>query len=144
MKNFKTVSFSILIDSDRKTIWDTLWNPITYPKWTNVFCEGNYYKGRLKEGNTIQFLKEGGDGMTSYIQKCVENEQIAFIHQAELKNGIELDFEWHNAKEIYHLKQETDASTELQVIVDVTSDMEEYFNDTFPKALRLIKKLSEQ
>jgi hypothetical protein len=41
------------------------------------------------------------------------------------------------------LKKETDNGTELQVVLDVTPDMEGYFNEVFPKALTLIKQLSE-
>ncbi|WP_017258782.1 SRPBCC family protein [Pedobacter arcticus] len=144
MKNLKTLSFSIFIDSDREGVWDTLWNPRTYGKWTSVFCEGNYYTGELKQGNTIKFLKEEREGMTSYIQKLVKNEQIVFVHQKQIKDGIETDFAWQGAREIYHLKKETDSSTELQVIVDVASNMEEYFADAFPKSLTLVKQLAEQ
>ncbi|HEX7366326.1 MAG TPA: hypothetical protein VF273_04475 [Pelobium sp.] len=144
MSNLKTISFSILIDSSRETVWDVLWNHKTYPKWTNAFCAGNYYEGTLEQGATIKFLKSDGEGMTSYIQKLVDNEHIAFIHQAGLENGIEKDFEWQGAREIYNFKKETDACTELQVIVDVSPEMEQYFNNTFPKALQLVKQMAEE
>lgn len=143
MKNLKTISFSIAIDSDRAGIWDVLWNLETYEKWTSVFCEGNYYTGELKQGNTIQFLRKSGGGMSSYIENVVKNEQIVFVHQKEIKNGVETEFAWQGAREIYYLKKESDSSTELQVIVDVTADMEEYFNDVFPKALNFIKQTAE-
>lgn len=144
MKNLKTVSFSIFIDSDREKIWNVLWDPETYKKWTYVFSEGSHYKGEMKEGNTIQFLGEEGGGMNSYIEKLIENEQMVFSHQSELKNGVETQSSWQGAKEIYYLKKETDNSTELQVVVDVTPNMESYFTEAFPKALTLIKQLSEK
>lgn len=144
MKDFKTSLFSILIESDTTTIWDALWNPKSYEKWTSVFCDGNHYVGELRQGNTVQFLKADGEGMTSYIQKFVENEHIAFVHQAEIKNGVETTFDWKDAKEIYHLKKEGNRRTTLQVVVDVTTKMEEYFNVAFPKALLLIKQISEE
>ncbi|MET4081568.1 hypothetical protein ABIB40_001517 [Pedobacter sp. UYP30] len=143
MKSLKTISFSIFIDSGREKIWDVLWNPTTYKKWTKVFAEGSYYKGELKEGNTIQFLGQDGGGMISYIEKLIENEQMVFAHQKELKDGVETESNWQGAKEIYYLRKETETSTELQVILDVALDMESYFNDVFPKALILIKQLSE-
>ena len=143
MKNLKTISFSISINSDRGKIWNVLWNPKTYEKWTVVFTEGSHYKGDLKQGNTIQFLGKDGGGMSSYIEKLIENDQMVFSHQKEIKEGVETDSNWQGAKEIYYLKKETDNSTELQVILDVTPDMEAYFNDIFPKALILIKELVE-
>ncbi|MEO6230671.1 MAG: SRPBCC domain-containing protein [Ferruginibacter sp.] len=144
MKNLKTISFSIHIDSGREKIWSTLWNSETYKKWTSVFAEGSYYKGELKQGNMVQFLGEDGGGMSSHIEKLIENEQMVFAHQKEIKNGLETDSTWQGAKEIYYLKKEDDTGTELQVILDVTPDMEDYFKKTFPRALDLIKQLSEQ
>lgn len=144
MKNLKTISFSIHIDSDREKIWSVLWNPTTYEKWSSVFTEGSHYKGELKQGGKIQFLGKDGGGMSSVIEKLIENEQMVFAHQKELKNGLETDSTWEGAKEIYYLKEETDTSTELQVIIDITPDMEEYFKKTFPKALALVREISEQ
>lgn len=144
MEILKTISFSIHIDSDRKKIWEVLWNPNTYQKWTSVFAEGSHYKGELKQGNTIQFLGKDGGGMSSYIEKRIENEQMVFAHQKEVKNGVETDSKWQGAKEIYYLKKETDTSSELQVIMDVLPDMEHYFKKTFPNALALVRQLSEQ
>lgn len=143
MKDIKTISFSIFIDSDREKIWNVLWDAKNYEKWTSVFMEGSHYTGELKQGNTIQFLGKDGAGMTSHIDKLVENEQIVFAHQGEIKDGVETTAVWQGAKEIYHLKKETETGTELQVILDVLPDMEDYFNDAFPKALNIVKQLSE-
>lgn len=143
MKNIKTISFSIFINSDREKIWSVLWDAESYEKWTSVFMEGSHYKGELKQGNTIQFLGKDNAGMTSHIDKLVENEQLVFAHQKEIKNGVETEAVWQGAKEIYYLKKETETGTELQVILDVIPDMENYFNEVFPKALMLVKQLSE-
>ncbi|MBK0383004.1 SRPBCC domain-containing protein [Pedobacter sp. SD-b] len=144
MKHLKTISFSIQIKANRKKVWKVLWNPETYKKWTGVFAEGSHYEGELKQGNTIHFLGSGSDGMIAIIEKMVENEQMVFSHQREVKNGVETDSLWQGAKEIYYLKEETGTSTELQVIMDVTQDMEEYFSKVFPEALRLVKQIAEQ
>lgn len=143
MKNLKTISFSIHIDSDRGKVWNALWNPKTYEKWTSVFGDGSHYKGELKQGHTIQFLgKEGG--MSAVVEKVIENEQMVFVHQKEVRNGVELVSAWQGAKEIYFLRTDLDTGVELQVVLDVTPDMEEYFTTTFPKALALVKQISEQ
>lgn len=144
MKNLKKISFSIHIDADKRKIWNVLWNPKTYEKWTSEFSEGSHYKGELTKGNTIQFLGKDGGGMTSYIEELIENEHMVFVHQRELKNGVETDSTWQGAKEIYYLKKDNDSGTELQVIMDITPDMEDYFNTSFPKALALVKQISEQ
>lgn len=143
MKNKKTISFSIFIDSDREKIWEVLWDPKTYQEWAGVFCQGSHYIGELKQGNAIKFLGEDGSGLSSYIEKIIDREQMVFLHQKEIQKGKETDSAWQGAREIYYLKKETDNSTELQVIMDVTQDMESYFNEVFPKALILIKELAE-
>ncbi len=143
MKNSNTVSFSIHIDANRKKVWHILWNPVTYEKWTRVFMEGSHYDGEMRQGNTIRFLGKDGSGMSSLVEKLVENEQMVFAHQKEVKNGLETDSTWQGAREIYYLK-ETDTGTDLKVIIEVTPDMEVYFKNTFPKALSLVKTLTEQ
>ncbi|PWJ58261.1 uncharacterized protein YndB with AHSA1/START domain [Dyadobacter jejuensis] len=143
MEKLKTISFSVSINAPRERIWEVLWQPKTYEKWTSVFMEGSHYKGDLKQGHTIDFLAKNGDGMRSLVEKLIVNEQMVFSHQKELKEGVETATTWQGAKEIYFLKKESDTSIELQVIMDITPEMEEYFNDAFPKALGRIKQYSE-
>ncbi|HET8830399.1 MAG TPA: hypothetical protein VFM79_13720 [Pelobium sp.] len=143
MKNKRTISFSISINSDRGKVWEVLWDPKAYQQWTSVFCQGSHYIGELKQGNIIKFLGDDGRGLSSYIEKLIDREQMVFSHQKEIQDGKETDSTWQGAREIYYLKKETDNCTELQVIMDVTQDMESYFNEVFPKALILIKELAE-
>lgn len=143
MKNLKTISFAIHIDAVRNKVWNTLWNPKTYEKWTKVFSEGSHYQRELKQGHSIQFLGNEG-GMIALVEKMIENEQMVFIHQKEVKNGVESESSWQGAKEIYYLKKDSDNGIELQVILDVTPEMEDYFRDRFPKALEKVKQISEQ
>ncbi|MBC7566747.1 MAG: hypothetical protein H7223_07245, partial [Pedobacter sp.] len=51
--------------------------------------------------NRIQFLGKDGGGMTSYIEKLIENEQMVFAHQKELKGGVETESMWQGAQAIY-------------------------------------------
>ncbi len=98
-------------------------------------------KREFKQGSTIQFLNKVGGGMSTGFEKLIENEQVVFVHQKELKNGVETETVWQGAKEIYYLKRESDFGTELQVAMDITSDVEDYFDRTFPKALALVKQI---
>lgn len=143
MKNLKTISFTTHIGAAREKVWDVLWEPDSYRKWTSVFMEGSHYTGDLKEGRTIRFLGNETNGMSALVEKSVENEQMVFLHQNEVKNGEVVESSWQGAREIYYLK-ETSAGTELQIIIDITPDMEDYFQTAFPQAQALIKQLSEQ
>lgn len=127
MKNLKTISFTTHIGAARGKVWNVLWDPDTYRKWTSVFMEGSHYAGDLKEGQTIRFLGNETDGMSALVEKSVENEQMVFLHQNEVKNGEVVESSWQGSREIYYLK-ETGAGTELQIIIDITPDMEDYFH----------------
>jgi uncharacterized protein YndB with AHSA1/START domain len=144
MKILKRITFSIHIASDRNTVWNILWNPETYEEWSSMFSEGSHCKGELKQGNTIHFLNKDGAGISSHIEKLKENEQLVFANHKELKNGVEIGNSWEGAKEIYNLKDKGEHATGLQVRVDTTPDMEGYFQQRFPQALAMVKRLSEQ
>ena len=71
-----------------------------------------------------------------------------FKHLGMVKKGVEqpLDEEtkkWSGCMENYTL-QESNGSTELTVEVDISEEMHAYFEEHFPKALEVVKTLSEK
>ena len=105
--------------------------------------EGSYAKSDWKEGSKIEFLGPGGDGMFSVIYKKIDNVQITFKHLGEIKGDVENTSNWADALESYFLT-EKDGGTELSVELHSTEDFQQYFNDTFPKALDMVKQLAEK
>ena len=140
--------FKIEINAPREKVWDVLWNDETYPKWTNVFCEGTYAESDWKEGSKIHFLSPNGEGMNSIIDRKIDNEYMAFKHLSELKHFKEMPIddaaqEWTGAMETYKLTQQNNSNTVLEVKMDTVEKYAEYFNNTFPKGLEMVKQLSE-
>ncbi|MCU7549985.1 SRPBCC domain-containing protein [Chitinophagaceae bacterium LB-8] len=139
----ETTKFSIQINAPKEKVWQTLWSDDTYRQWTVVFHEGSYAKTDWKEGSSVQFLTPEGDGMYSRISKLIPNTQMTFEHQGEVKGGVEQpQSSWAGAKESYYLS-ENNGVTELTVEMDTVEEFIQYFKDIFPKALQLIKSLSE-
>jgi hypothetical protein len=138
-----TLKFTTKINAPKEKVWDILWNDSTYRKWTAAFMEGSYAESDWKEGSKILFLTPKGDGMFSIIEKKIPNEQMTFKHLGELRNGIEKPKDWGDARESYQLK-EKNGITELDVQLDSVGEFEQYFNDTFPKALNVLKQIAEQ
>ena len=68
---------------------------------------------------------------------------MTFKHLGELKKGVEEPKDWEGAKESYHL-EEKNGVTELDVQLESIGEFEQYFNDTFPKALNVLKQIAEQ
>ncbi|SHL85052.1 SRPBCC family protein [Flavobacterium xinjiangense] len=143
-----TLEFKIEINAPREKVWDVLWEEETYKKWTSVFGEGTYALSDWKEGSKIHFLSPSGDGMNSIIYQKIDNEYIAFMHLSEIKNFQEMPIddpnqEWSGAMETY-LLTENKGVTVLEAKMDSVEKYVDYFRITFPKALDLVKKFSEE
>jgi len=143
-----TLEFKIEINAPREKVWDVLWEEETYKKWTSVFGEGTYALSDWKEGSKIHFLSPSGDGMNSIIYQKIDNEYIAFMHLSEIKNFQEMPIddpnqEWSGAMETY-LLTENKGVTVLEAKMDSVEKYVDYFRITFPKALDLVHKFSEE
>ena len=143
----KTLHFSIEIKAPRERVWKTLWEDATYRQWTSVFNESSYAVSDWEEGSKIQFLSADGSGMYSLIDKKTLNKQMTFRHLGIVKDGIEQPAdektgEWKDALESYFLT-ENNGVTELKAELNTIEAYEQYFRDTFPKALEKVKHLVE-
>jgi len=141
------VNFTTTINAPKAKVWQVLWDDVTYKQWTKVFHEGSYAVSDWKEGSEIHFLTPEGSGMYSIIEKNIPQERMSFKHIGEIKNFEELPLddassEWSGATENYMLEEDGD-KTILNVAFDSVEDHLEFFNDVFPKALEIIKELSE-
>lgn len=141
------LQFNVTINAPASTVWNVLWGNDTYPKWTRVFSEGSQATTDWKEGSRVIFGDGKGSGMFSQIDKRVDYELMDFHHLGIIKDGVEQPpneetEKWSNAHEIYHLK-ESDGQTTLKVELDTVDEFKDYFTETFPKALELVKQLSE-
>ncbi|MEZ0129579.1 SRPBCC domain-containing protein [Flavobacterium sp. LBUM151] len=144
----ETLEFKIRIKAPAETVWSVLWNDETYRKWAGVFYEGSYAVSDWKQGDKIHFLGPDGGGMSSIIETKIPNEYIAFKHLGEIKDFKELPAneeteKWSGAMETYRLTPD-DEFTDLTVQVDIVEKHIDYFKGTFPKALEIVKELSEE
>ncbi|HZJ37250.1 MAG TPA: SRPBCC domain-containing protein [Gillisia sp.] len=141
------LNFSIKIKATREKVWKVLWDDKTYRLWTSVFVEGSYAETDWKEGGKALFLTPAGDGMYSKIVRNKKNEFMSFKHLGVVKNFKELPrdeetLKWSGSMENYRLT-ETDGETELLLEIDASKEHQNYFKETFPKALEKVKEISE-
>lgn len=139
----KTLNFSVSINAPKEKVWDKLWSDASYRQWTSAFMEGSYAETDWNEGSKVLFLSPGGDGMFSIIEKKVPNQEMTFKHLGEVKKGVEEPKDWAGARESYQLT-ESNGTTQVNVKVDTVEDYQEYFEKAFPKALDILKQISEQ
>jgi uncharacterized protein YndB with AHSA1/START domain len=141
-------TYQVEINASPDVVWNVLLNDDTYRKWTDVFCEGSYYKGELKPGGRVHFLTPNGDGMYSKIVLYTLYTNILFQHIGEVVNFGEQPIDeaaekWTGAFESYTLKSNGKTTT-LVAEVDLTPEHVDSFNKGFPKGLEKIKLLSEK
>lgn len=141
----KEIQFVVEINATKETVWDILWQDETFRQWAGIIDPGTYMVGELKEGNEVQFLSGNGYGVTSLVEKIIPNEFLLFRHQADTQdNGKqEREKEWTGGKESYLLAEQNGVTT-LTASFDVPPEQEEYFQATYPKALKRVKELAEE
>lgn len=144
----KVLKYLTEINAPREKVWETLWNSETYKIWTGVFCDSSDVISDWKEGANVQFLSSEGNGMLSKITEMKPPEIMTFKHLKVIKDGEVIPFDkehknWEGALESYKLIPEDDC-TILKVKMDSAKEYEDYFNEKFPKALKIIKELSEE
>jgi len=140
--------FSIDIRAAKDKIWKALWDENSYRDWAGVFFEGSYaITDSWKEGSTVLFLAPDQSGIYSTIEKHIPNITMWFTHIGTVLHGKEqpIDDEakkWSGATEVYTLTEGSGYNT-LTIEIDVLDEHRDFMTNTFPKALEVIKRLSE-
>jgi hypothetical protein len=148
----KTKQFSILINADKQTVWDTMLEDKTYRIWAKEFHEGSYYEGSWEKGSEIRFLGPDDEGklggMYAHIKENRKYEYISIEHQGLIVNG-EVDTtsdevkKWAPALENYTFI-EKGPQTELIIEMQLDPEFETMFDEMYPRALKVLKALCEQ
>ena len=140
------LTFSTTINAPREQVWLTMLDDITFREWSSEFHEGSYAVTDWKEGSKALFLTPQGDGMVSRIAAHRPNEFLSIEHLGTVKNGVEETQsnaeEWAGAQETYSLR-DAEGGTMLTVEMDTTDEYRQYFQETWPKALAKLKRVSE-
>jgi uncharacterized protein YndB with AHSA1/START domain len=145
------VEYSITIQASRALVWEKMLDENCYRKWAEVFMKGSHYVGDWTKGSKILFLapdKNGHNlGMVSRIKENRTHELISIEHlgfvseDKEDKESMEAK-KWAGAMENYHFL-EGGGHTVLKVELETTEEYKGMFEDTWPEALKTIKKLCE-
>lgn len=145
----ETVSHTIEIKAPASKIWEFLWNPETYTKWTKFFgSEGGKYESDWEIGGKTLFLDANGEnGMISTIESLNKPFEVVFKHLGYIQDGKEIADskeieEWSGAQEKYFLT-ELDGFTKLQGEVHTTAEYAEQMKTGFEKGFELLKEMAE-
>ncbi|MEN2435368.1 SRPBCC domain-containing protein [Weeksellaceae bacterium A-14] len=146
----ETLSYNIVIRAPKQKIWDILWAPETYTKWTQYFSEQpTIIKSDWKVGGRTLFVDHNNNGMVATISNLDEPNEVTFNHLGIVENG-EDDIEsekikqWSGAPERYSLILLDDGSVKLHVEIQIDPEYREVMDRGFTNGLQTIKKLAEE
>ncbi len=148
------ISKSIIINASPEVIWETITDPRKYQDWTYVFGGNSYFEGGWNEGDAIHFLtkdEEGNlQGMVAEIAKSRYPAFISIRHLGYMADDESADTANESLKSLapayenYTLDLMDDGQTKFTVDVDTQEEYMEMFEDAWPKALELVKSISEE
>ncbi len=148
MSSVKRIQFTATINAPVPTVWRLMISPEGYKRWASAFTEGCYFEGSWEQGAKIKFLSPpSGDGMVAEIAQNRKNEFISIRHLGYISNGVEDTTSesvraWAPTCENYTFVSVPEG-TKLVIELEVFSEWEQDMNEAWPKALALLKQLSE-
>lgn len=148
MSSIKRIQFAATINAPASTVWRLMIDAESYKRWASAFAEGTYFEGSWEQGAKIKFLSPpSGDGMIAEIAQNRKHAFISIRHLGMISNGIEDTtsesvLAWAPAHENYTFISLPEGMN-LLIELEVFSEWEQYMNETWPKALSLLKQLSE-
>ena len=147
------IHFSIFINAPREKVWNTMLGEDTYTEWTTAFSPGSYFKGSWEEGSKMIFLgpNPDGSGEGGMVSRVKENRLYEFVsieHLGIISNGVEDTTseeaqKWSGSYENYTFV-EKDGGTEVLVDMSIMDQYKDMFDESWPKALELLKDLAEK
>ena len=148
---FLPLHFEIRIDCAPEKVYRTMLDEKHYAAWTAAFNPTSHYKGSWEKGAKILFIgtDEKGNigGMVSRIKENIPNQFISIEHlglvagDQEITTGPDVE-SWAGALENYTFKDEN-GKTFLSVDTDTNQEFNDYFSQTWPKALQKLKEICE-
>lgn len=148
----EVLHFEITINASPEKVYSLMLDELKYSEWTSVFNPHSRFMGSWEKGSKIWFIGTDEDGtvggMVSHISenipgKFVGIDHVGIIHgDKEITSGPEVE-EWAGVSENYTYT-ESNGATLLAVDMGTTLEMKEYFMETYPKALNILKAICEK
>ncbi|MFN8430853.1 MAG: SRPBCC domain-containing protein [Spirosomataceae bacterium] len=149
---FKEVTFEKVINASALSVYNKMIGSETYKIWTKAFNPTSDFKGSWEKGSKILFvgISEDGQegGMVSQIADNIPGKFVSIKHIGILQGGEEITSGpmvegWGDALENYYFEDLEEGTSKLSVKMDVNHEYLDYFNETWPKALEILKEIAE-
>ena len=150
----KKIEFKEHIKASPKIVYETMLgldDITTYEQWTAKFNPTSTYEGSWKKGEKMYFTGTDENGKRGgMISEIAENKPYEFVSirhygildgDNEITSGEQVD-NWAGSLENYSF-QESNGITTVKVEMDTMDDYIDYFKESWPKALNILKKIAE-
>lgn len=150
----KKVQFKTEINAPIAKVYKTMLgldNKATYEAWTAEFNPTSTFEGSWEKGSKILFIgtDENGEkgGMIAEVAENIPNKFVSIRHYGLLKGDTEITSgeeveKWAGELENYWF-EEHNGITSVTVEVGVSDEYMDYFQITYPKALKKLKAIVE-
>ncbi len=145
--------FDIRINATPERVWECVTTDAPYREWTAAFHPGSHFVGGWHAGDKIRFLGPDDDGnLRGMVAEIAEADHPRFIsirHLGFVSNDVEDTTSpevtsWAPAYENYRFEAHPDGTTHFFVEVDSNDEMSEMFANIWPKALEILRIVSER
>ena len=144
----KELKYSMKIDADRVHVWKTMLEPGKYERWVKAFSADSRFEGKWEQGATVRFVDPSLGGTKAILEifapyHCILAKHIAMItKEGDEDTESEVAKQWIGTTEKY-VFLESEGKTTLTVEMIAHQSFVEMFDSCWPKALEIIKTLSE-
>ncbi len=147
-----TVNYEIEIEASTQKVFDLMLGKTNYEIWTTPFSEGSTYIGNWEKGSKMIFTNATDikieNGMLSEIAENIPGKYISICHKGMLVDGLEILAgpqvdAWVNSTENYSYLP-TDTGTKLIIEIDINQDYKDFFDESWPLALKKLKEICEK
>jgi uncharacterized protein YndB with AHSA1/START domain len=141
------------INAGQEVVWNAITQDAHYRKWTKAFDDSSRFEGGWNAGDEIRFIgmdKDGNTmGMVSEIAESRYPEYISIRHLGYLQNDVvdttsDAVREWAPSYENYRLENTGENSTRFHLEMDVQEKYLAMFEIMWPKAMGILKDVSEE
>lgn len=148
----KILEYKVNINSQIKTVYATTIDKKHFSEWTAIFAPHSYFEGSWEKGGILKYQcpdeEERIQGMINRIKQNIPNEEIFIQPIGIIENGVEImsGEKVKNLDKTYEIYRFTKIGpkTEVKIIVSALDKHEQYFNETWPKALEKLKAICEK
>lgn len=142
--------YTIPIKASPPEIWEILFSTATFPIWSAPFSDGNQVYGTWLEGTEIMILNRNREGVVYLVEINEPFKQMSLKHAGIFKDGQKYPdnpevLEFAGGYENYYIENSDNELIEsnLRIEKDANAVQKTFFDTVFPKALEIIKSMSE-